>query len=460
MLPTPVTQYHSLNFTESIVIKYRDPSHIPMTEERLQAHLRFSFIKVEQGVAIMHALMRRSILYQTTSEQTARIRKFAIDYFSTKIESLPITASDEMFAHPLRATARLLKDLDDSTRTDFWLSGAAQRAIHTLQLRAVTEPILTTLEIIRATRPAVHWPNELRIVFADITHIVGQNRRGVTLLDECLNHHSLDDILDNDDLSFALIRRIHHRMTYDPIIALWDECEHLIPLLASRGRKFALLEAYFLLGGNLGATRGNRAVAAPWLAKAIRLARNQNNSYLFIRTLRKLADFDRMDNRIRIAGVAVRRGLVLAHTHGVRRYALYLRCAEADVTRLTGQSKEAADGFLAVRTEFASSNMEGWIGHSYLGEAACAEDMGRWETASSLLEAAERYYRRANHTWGLFQVDFHRLRNAIVTTNNVVDAELNALVGRAEYLGYERDAKLIRAFIVSGHSKCPAIAFL
>ncbi|MGE4050191.1 MAG: hypothetical protein AB7F38_03925 [Piscinibacter sp.] len=434
--------------------------NIGLNDDQIRAHQRFSFVKPHGQAWTIHELMRRSLLENTSPETTREVRSFAVAHFTERLSCTGPWSADDEIVLPFQECARQLRCLQDPHAAKNWLALAGRSAISLLQQRAATGPVLATLDTFGEVVPTREWPSSVLTAYADVTHLIGRYQRSIEMLEEQIAAGGGDPTL-NDELAFANVRRIHHSMMFLPIGPLWQEAEEFWARLSPVRHHRAFDELLFLLGGNLGATRGMVEEALPWLAEAIKRAWRSRDNVLKVRILRKVSDLHRISGDLRRSRRVLERGLALCERLSVPRYLSYLRTTMIDQLRLEGRTGEALAEFEPLRERLARDNLDGWLGHTYLLEAAVHLDLNATQAAQTALAKACGFYERTNHLWGRLQCQTISLRASAQSGVSVDDPGAVASHSIAlRNAGYIRDAQLLAQFDTTLIGRIPAIPFL
>lgn len=432
--------------------------NIGLNDDQIQAHQRFSFVKPHGHAWTIHELMRRSLLENTDVATTREVRGFAVAHFTERLTKARPGSADHEIVAPFQECARQLSELKDPLAARTWLESTGSRAIALLQQRAATGPVLATLDTIGEVVQMRNWPSSVLTAYADVTHLVGQYQRSVEMLQEQIAAGGGDPTL-SDELAFANVRRMHHSMMFVPIEAVWQEAEGFWARLDPARHQRAFDELLFLLGGNLGAARGVVEDARPWLAEAIKRAWRNRDDVLKVRILRKASDLYRINGDVKRSRRALERGLALGEQLNVPRYLSYLRVTMIDQLRLEGRTREALAELEPVRERLARDNLDGWLGHTHLLEAAVHLDLAEVNSVQAALAKATGFYARTNHLWGRLQCETISLcANAL---SGVPLADWAGAAGHANALrsaGYIRDAQIVERLNAAAPHRLPAIA--
>ena len=433
--------------------------NIALDADEIRAHERFSFVKHHPNGKSLHDLMRRSIISQMTDTSLESARSFAFHHFNSRLKEINNSSFDTEIILPLIECSRQLRYLENTHLGQRWLAEGAASAVATLQVRASTGPILECLDTIAEAVDPSDWPTEIQIAYADVTHLVGRYRESVRLL-KLLEYEDSETPTEINQKQFALVRRLHHSMMFRPLDKLWDEVERTINMLPVNVDARVLGEACFLIGGNLGAARGSKEDAWPWLCLAHGVARSKKDKALHARILRKVSDFLRADNDLERSRRVIQRAQKICDELKFRRYANYLDCSFADQLRLEGLTDDALQETRSVRTRLAVDNLDGWLGHTYLLEAYILLDIDRTEAASESLKSALAFYMRTDHLWGRLQC---RMAQEVVSfrLSGAIDVRAKLdLVKELKTAGYRRTAQDASNLLTTKRARMPAIAFL
>src|SRR5205823_3841293 len=122
-------------------------------------------------------------------------------------------------------------------------------------------------------------------------HVRGRYGDAAALIQQELALYPEAQHFRSDLLLPLKVRLIHHQMFYRPVTELWPAMLDLLSQCEARENPDTYGEILFMLGGNLGALRGDYREARRFLVLAIRCARERQDDYLLARCLRKYGDF-------------------------------------------------------------------------------------------------------------------------------------------------------------------------
>lgn len=450
----PLSNYDT-RYTKAAVRNF----NIALNDDELLAHRRFSFVKIhDDGSATLHDLMRRSLLSHTPSNTLKEIRTFAFLHFEKRLSEVTVTSVDHHIVTPFNICVRQLFELKNNQLVIDWLHASGLAAVTLMQKRAIANSLLNGLKLIRKIVPTEEWPIEVQVAFADIMHLTGEYVISVRLLDGLINAPAG---LRPDDkrIAFARVRKLHHSMMYKSINDVWADCERLAKSGACNSHKDAYHELLFLIGGNLGATRGVKADAWPWLTLALKASYKENNPELRLRIYRKVSDFHRMANNLAKSRCFLEKALAIAQTLHTKRYTNYIECTLADQLRLEKSFGKAIEMTEKIRVKFAAQNLDGWLGHTYLVDAATYIDSTRRDLARYSLNKAAGCYAKTDQLWGRLQVELMKVRFGIAF-NEEQGIDKLALFKRLNEAGYIHDAKNMQGLMREGTLPSSALALL
>ncbi|MFA3790013.1 hypothetical protein AB6T38_02730 [Aliiglaciecola sp. SL4] len=450
----PLSSYDD-RYTKSAVRHF----NIALNDDELHAHRRFSFVKLhEDGSATLHDLMRRSLLSHTPDITLVDIRTFAFRHFEQRLAEVTSSSLDHDVITPFNICVRQLSELKDKKFIVEWLNSSGLGAVKILQKRAIANSLLNGLKLIKDFVPNDQWPIEVQVAFADLMHLTGEYVESVRLLDDLINSSANFD-LDNDKIAMAKVRKLHHSMMFKSIDLVWSECE----LLAEKGScdnyKDAHCELLFLIGGNLGATRGIKQDAMPWLIKALIASYKVNSLELRLRIYRKVSDFHRLENRLEKSRCYLEKALSISEKLHTKRYTNYIECTLADQLRMEKSYGEAIEMTEKVRFKFASQNLDGWLGHTYLVDAATYIDSKERDLAINSLNKANRCYLKTDQLWGRLQVELMKVKFCTVFDEEL-DVDGLALFKSLTDAGYVNDVKNLQKLKEGDYHPSTALALL
>ena len=424
---------------------------------------RLLFFKKVGRYFKLHDLMRRSLVLNMDPKRLAEIRVFILRFLSEKLlHPSPGFPEADVIVY-LNECSRQLRLLAEVTAGSDWFNDVGRAQLQKLQRRGQASSVLTIVEDLMSIGTAREWPLEVRHMRIDMIHLQGRYTEAVNVIQAELDGIDLAAALARTDTALLYVRSLHHRMMYEPVDPLWSLAEASLPTLLALPESDALEEALFLLGGNLGLLRGLYSSARPHLRSVIRIAVSSGNRNLLCRCQRKVADFVRQSGQLRVARKIAEDGLELADAGGMSRYRLYLECTLGDLSRLEGRSEDALSSFRLAREGFAQAGIEGWLGHTYLGEAAVYMDQRQYASAEACLSNADHYYTRAGQAWGnLHAFVIRELLNVMSGTSkpDEISARLGPGLTTALDLGYMRDAATIRSRMKASTGQIYSLSFL
>jgi tetratricopeptide (TPR) repeat protein len=217
-----------------------------------------------------------------------------------------------------------------------------------------------------------------------------------------------------------------------------------------------------MLGGNLGALRGNYGETRRFLVRAVRHAVRRGDEYLLSRCLRKYGDYLRCRGHLQFALAALREARRLAQRGRGTRQRIYVTGCLGDLERQRGNFAAARELFEQTLAWAKDAYIPGWVGHAYLGMAELAFAAKQMERARTLVEQAESQYRntRPAHLWGEVQVGFLRGRLLRALGQEQWRDVLEDTRRRASAVGYQRDTALLQQALEQGGSSANALMFL
>jgi tetratricopeptide (TPR) repeat protein len=232
-------------------------------------------------------------------------------------------------------------------------------------------------------------------------------------------------------------------MFYRPVDDLWARMLELLSRCDPSSATYG--EILFMLGGNLGALRGDYREARRFLVRALRHAIRRGDDYLLSRCLRKYGDYLRCRGHLQFALAALREARRLAQRGPGTRQRIYVTACLGDLERQRENFAAARDLFEQTLLWAKESYIPGWVGHAYLGMAELAFATTQLDEAQILMEQAESHYRstRPGHLWGEVQVGLLRGRLLRATGQQRWQDVLKETHQRASAVGYRRETALI-----------------
>lgn len=433
--------------------------NISLNDDELHAHRRFSFVKSHKDEsATLHDLMRRSLISNIPEGTLIEIRTFAFCHFAQRLAEVTANSLDHDVVNPFNICINQLSELNEKKLTVDWLNSSGLNAVKLLQKRAIASSLLNGLNLIRDKVPNDEWPIEVQVAFADIMHLTGGYIESVRLLENLINSRGFSGLQDGR-LEFAKVRKLHHSMMFKSIDVVWSECEELAHDIIRDHHINAYNELLFLIGGNLGVTRGVKKDAWPWLTKALKASYLAKDLELRLRIYRKVSDFHRIENRLNKSRCFLEKAITISKMLHTKRYTNYIECTLADQLRLEKSYRKALELTKKVRSRFAAENLDGWLGHTHLVDAAIYIDSKKRDLAIFSLNRAATCYSNTDQLWGRLQVELMKVRFCNVFDKNwsVNKSELHSQLLKA---GYINDAKNLQKIIVSKLAPDFALALL
>jgi tetratricopeptide (TPR) repeat protein len=371
-------------------------------------------------------------------------------------QALPLLAAKPSVRLEIDEAGEYLEDAVGSRNVDT----EALSFLENLQRRGGSGPALEflapQLDSIRDTT--------LRLKFAsilfDMMHLRGRYEDAATLIEQELAFHTRSDSQLTPLLLSLRIRLLHHEMFYRPVDDLWSGMLELLPQCDPGSPSYG--EILFMLGGNLGALRGDYREARRFLVRALRHALRRGDDYLLSRCLRKYGDYLRCRGHLQLALAALREARRLAQRGRGTRQRIYVTGCLGDLERQRKNFGAARELFEQTLVWAKEAYIPGWVGHAYLGMAELAFATDQVEQAQILIEQAESHYRntRPGHLWGEMQVGFLRGRLLLATGRQQWRDVLEETRRRALAVGYQRDAALIQQALDHHSGVANALMFL
>jgi tetratricopeptide (TPR) repeat protein len=332
--------------------------------------------------------------------------------------------------------------------------------LENLQRRGGSGP---AIEFLAPQLDSIH-DTTMRLKFAsilfDMMHLRGRYEDAAALIEQELAFHTRSDSQLAPLLLSLRIRLLHHQMFYRPVDDVWSSMLDLLPQCDPGSPCYG--EILFMLGGNLGALRGDYREARRFLVRALRHALRRGDEYLLSRCLRKYGDYLRCRGHLQLALAVLREARRLAQRGRGTRQRIYVTGCLGDLERQRGNFGAARDLFEQTLAWAKEAYIPGWAGHAYLGMAELAFAANQMEQAQTLIEQAESQYRntRPGHFWGEVQVGFLRGRLLRATGRHQWRDVLEETHRRASALGYHRDAALLRGALDHSGNVSNALMFL
>jgi tetratricopeptide (TPR) repeat protein len=332
--------------------------------------------------------------------------------------------------------------------------------LENLQLRGGSGP---ALELLAPQLDSVHDTTlrlKLASILFDMMHLRGRYEDAATLIEQELAFHSHADPQLASLLLALQVRLLHHRMFYRPVDGVWSAMLELLPQCHPGSPAYG--EILFMLGGNLGALRGDYTEARRFLVRALRHALRRGDEYLLSRCLRKYGDYLRCRGHLQLALEALHEAKRLAQRGRGSRQRIYVTACLGDLQRQRRNFGAARELFEQALAWAKDAYIPGWVGHAYLGLSELAFAANEMERSQILIEQAESHYRRTRpaHLWGEVQVGFLRGRLLRATGRPEWREALEETRQRACDAGYQRDAALLQQAQDCGSFVAGALMFL
>ncbi len=306
------------------------------------------------------------------SMQTSNPRERNLnDFISTS--TVTMNESEKSFGAPPSAVA---------------ISASPNLDIEELRLRGQTGKILRRISLEDlANSEGSH--EKLAEIAIDMTHARGKYQTAASLIEQELSLIPESIHFESDALIQSRIRLLHHKMFFLPVEPIWLEMQRLKDAIDPIAFPARYGEALFMLGGNLGTLRGEYDLCFGYLMEAIAIAERLNDKYLASRSLRKLADLERFQERYDDAIATWERAWEYAgRSARTNRQGIYLSCCRGDFERQKGEFGNARTWLESALEAAKDAYIPGWIGNAYLGLAELALDEGRLKDANDLLDRA------------------------------------------------------------------------
>jgi tetratricopeptide (TPR) repeat protein len=371
-------------------------------------------------------------------------------------EALPLLATKPAAELEIDEPSEYLDDVAESRS----IGAEALRFLENLQRSGGSGP---AIEFLAPQLDSIH-DTTMRLKFAsilfDMMHLRGRYEDAATLIEQELAFHTRSDPQLASLLLSLRIRLLHHQMFYRPVDDVWSSMLDLLPQCDLGSSCYG--EILFMLGGNLGALRGDYREARRFLVRALRHALRRGDEYLLSRCLRKYGDYLRCRGHLQLALSALREAKRLAQRGRGTRQRIYVTCCLGDLERQRGNFAAARELFARTLAWAKEAYIPGWVGHAYLGMAELAFAANQMEQAQTLVEQAESQYRntRPAHVWGEVQVGFLRGRLLRATVRQQWRDVLEETYRRASAMGYQREAALLREALDHSTDVSNALMFL
>ncbi|MEZ8405033.1 hypothetical protein AB6C66_19020 [Vibrio splendidus] len=380
-----------------LIVKEFSFSHMVDAEEQL---LRFSFITEEHNTLFVHRLMRENLLSSLTEKYRNRVHTLLLAHYQHFLKKLDHSSHHEIIQQNLSESLYHSRHLYQPESFIEWLTNKEVLfAFQLLSKRGASKYLISEFKLIRRIIAFDLLPEQYKAILIDMYHLRGEYEKAATAIESILSDSDSYDVFTDAKASRLYIRKIHHKMFYEPVCPLIEEMEAFYHKVKDHLDLETVNEIEFMLGGNLGVMTGDFDFSFKWLKTCISDCRKYGNHTLLVRALRKYGDALKGKGLYSKAKSVYDIGIATAETYKLERYAIYLNCCKGDALRLMGRYEDARSLLLDTRQRACNFNIVGWIAHCDLAIACLNMDQG--VAFKKELKSALRIYQKINQQWGL-----------------------------------------------------------
>lgn len=241
-------------------------------------------------------------------------------------------------------------------------------------------------------------------IYIDITHLGGEYQYAVELCEKYLQKFSDEEILNDREKLFLLIRKIHHSMFYAPVKGLINEALALVDRIDQEVFSKEYNELLFLIGGNLGVLSGNYTFAREWTEKSLEFSETKGLNDFKQRAVRKKADLLISSGEIDSALHLITQYVSLDR-EPESRYQIYLLSSLGECYRIQKDFDAAYNCFKKMLKYAQQYGIPGWVAHAYLGLSNLFADFAFYHDATEYLQKAKEIYQAIDQKWGLINAE-------------------------------------------------------
>lgn len=442
-----IPRYYNLNIFQYIIRAFN--IHYPISS--FTEFNRFSFISQRKESLFFHSLMRDSLLAFTDRKNIVTAHKLMAAYYEEKLKNAEKVLNQDLIIKFFSESFYHHSNYLNNSSLINWLSDEKFSLLKYLQYRGATkylESIFSDL-IDKVGLDTIN--TKLFEIYVDMVHLKGEYKRAVALIDDFLQPFKRMQIINSDELTHLLIRKVHHQMFYMPVWPLIEELEYIVSLIDKKKYPDRYNELLFMLGGNLGVLTGNYNFARKWLIKSIRFSIQNNYPSYLCRTLRKYSDILRFQNHLKFANKACDWALDIAREHNYKRYEIYLICSKGEIEREQGNLGKALNHFEEAKRSAKSQGIKGWIGHTYLALAEIYQTKNDLDEAKINFNKAQKIYEQIGQVWGEMQVKIGYIRYYLSLNDSKWKRLSNEVLQHAQKMGYQKEINITK-FIVSNEA--------
>lgn len=311
-----------------------------------------------------------------------------------------------------------------------------------LQLRAQSDRVIN---LIKANNKIVNPTEKLRIdsILFDMVHIQGKYLEASKLIKKALDEYKKNQCTDELLILELSVRHIHHRMFFEPVAPLWFECKSLLNTVDDKKYPKLYGDVLFMLGGNLGALKGDYEIQRRTIYKVIRHAVFFEDEYLLCRGLRKYVDYLRIKGKFIFANFLWEFAWKVSEKSQKTRQGIYLLCVYADMQRQQKDYEKAILNFKEAMELSRESCILGWVGHNNLGLSETYLELGDIQKSRNYLLEAKKNYTLINQIWGTIQTLITEYRIEKNKNGKFANELFEKALHLCDRYGYEKDRKFL-----------------
>ncbi|MBY6199132.1 hypothetical protein [Vibrio hangzhouensis] len=372
-------------------------SHLVDAEEQL---LRFSFISEEHDALFIHRLMRENLQSSISIKYKNKVHRLMLHHYQRFLHEAKDSTDHDILQKYLSESLYHSRNMYRGEELAEWLvNDEILYVFKLLAKRGASKYLLEEFDKIRRNVKFSLLPEEYKAILIDMFHLRGDYRKAAEVIDNMLSDKENYDILNDDKASKLYIRKIHHKMFFEPVIPLIAQMKSFYTQVKKRSSLEVVNEIEFMIGGNLGVMTGDFDLSRKWLKACISGCRNSKNHTLLVRALRKYGDALKGQGKLSRSLLFYDIAITTAEANKLERYAIYLNCCKGDTLRLMGRFEEARSLLVDTRKRACSFNIVGWIAHCDLALACLNMDQN--VPFEKEIKSALKIYQKINQQWGL-----------------------------------------------------------
>lgn len=298
-------------------------------------------------------------------------------------------------------------------------------------------------------------------IYIDIVNLGGNYEDAISICKNYLSRFNNEEIVKDKNILRIAIRKIHHSMFCYPVGELVKSAIKLAENEAIIEYKSEYGELLFLIGGNLGLLTGDFVFSEQWLNKAFSFAKENSNSDLELRIVRKLVDIYSVQEMTKEALELAERYITI-DSELESRYQLYLLGALGEVYRKLRRVEESQYCFGRLEKITLQRNLPGWVAHSYLGQAMICLSKGNIDKGLEYTKKSKDIYKKINQIWGKINSETVEciLRLQSNDNDDNILGNLNTIKTEAQKMNYSYNVSAVNKLIESREDNSFHLLFL